>query len=370
VRTVFTNPIDAKRRQLTAYSFSNFVEFKPMKSKNTWSVNDGKIIFHHPGMDVFWNVPLDFEMPSLPILSLAEYILLQPHGVKVDIVPESRHREGRAIAVAYSGGVDSTAAVELLPGSIPIYTKVRQKGQHRLENALLALDEVNGIAVESNYDEFSLLFGKKSGYFGLGGFTITCVLFSEYYSLKTICDGNVLETAYLHSPSGHGTRYNLRDQGKIFNAFNLVGLNYAMPCAGLTEVSTTKIAESYHFAMGCMRGFGGRPCYKCMKCYRKGALQGKPIPTNPEVEKKFSGNIIPMLPSLLWARDKHGLSHPKLNCITKNIDWVDKWYPKSKEFMPHDMTQAIRGQLIRYGIEEMSDFKYIESWVSDRAGCD
>jgi hypothetical protein len=341
-----------------------------MKPLSSWSIGDGKIIYHHPSMDVFWSIPKDFEMPSLSILSLVEYLLLRPHGFAPNVIPKSGTIESNAIAIAYSGGVDSTAAVELLPASIPIYTLVRQKGLHRLDNAVLALEEVGGVAVESNYDEFSLVFGKRAGFFGPGGFTITCILFAEYYNLKTICDGNVLETAYLYSSAGHGTKYNLRDHSAIFNAFNLVGLSYAMPCAGLTEVSTTKIAKGYRFAMGCMRGVGGHPCNNCMKCYRKSALQGTLISTNPEVEKRLSGNLIPMLPSLLWARDNNGLSHERLNCIKKNIDWVDKWYPKSQEFLPTDMHQALKDGLMRHGIDEMNNVRHIESWISDREGCD
>jgi hypothetical protein len=336
-----------------------------MNTFNKWSITDQKIIYHHPEMDVYWKIPIDFLLPSESVLSLAEFILLQPHGVTIDIIPDSKINKHGNIAVAYSGGVDSTAALELIPGAIPIYTKVRPKGFHKLDNALLALEEVNGHAIESNYDEFPLIFGKRVGFFGLGGFTITCVLFSEYFNLKTICDGNVLETAYLYSSAGHGTKFNPRNQSKIFNAFNMAGLQYCMPCAGLTEVSTTKIAKNYNFAMGCMRGIGGNTCNKCIKCYRKRALQGIPLPSNSDVEKKLSSNLIPMLPSLLWARNHNGLSHPLLNSIDKNVDWVDQWYSQSLEFIPLDMQQTIKDGLLRHSINELKDATHLENWISD-----
>lgn len=190
------------------------------------------------------------------------------------------------------------------------------------------------------------------------------MLYSEYFKLKTICDGNVLETVYMHSSLGHGTQYNLKNYSPIFNAFNRAGLQYCMPCAGLTEVSTTKIAKAYRYAMGCMRGRNGQPCNNCMKCFRKRAIQGNPISTNLEVEKKLCGKFIPMLPSLLWARDNKGLSHPILDSIDKNVDWVDKWYSRAEEFIPEELRNTIRSSLNKHGIIELCDPVHLEGWVS------
>jgi hypothetical protein len=329
-----------------------------------WQVADGRLIFRHAKLDVFWQVPDDFTLPSLAVLGLAEFLLLRPHGETVRLQPRPAKRGG-GVAVAFSGGVDSAAALRLLPDPVPIYTEVaRPGGLHQIENALLAVEEVGGISVVSNYDELPQHYGKRRGYFGTGGFTITGVLFSDYLNLRTICDGNVLETVYLHSSNGHGTKYNERDFSPVLDAFATAGLEYCMPCAGLTEVSTTRIAAGYRYAMGCMRGTGGKPCDACLKCFRKRALQGDPLPSNREVEKKLSGDVIPMLPSLLWARDNRGLKHRVLENVSRNISWVDQWYGDALRFIPEHLRDYFLARLAHYRIEPIDDTTDLKAWSS------
>ena len=344
-----------------------------------WLIENGRLIFKHPKMDVYWEVPSDFEMPSSPILGLAEYVLLTPFKEKIELevlkekdlkpsfkgsketnletlVPNSGKKN--CVGVAFSGGVDSTAVLDLLPSTIPIYTQVANPtGMHIIENALLSVEEVGGISIISNYDELAPLYGRSKGFYGDAGFTITAILYSYYYNLHTIADGNVLERMYLFGPHGHGTKYRDQDLSKMMSAFAGVNLGYCIPCAGMTEVLTTKITDKagMKYSMGCMRGEGGVPCNNCLKCFRKRGLQGNPLPTNKEVDKKLNKEYIPTLPSLLWARDYKGLSHPIFDDIVMDISWVDKWYPKSLEYIPEYLHKFFLSKLEEFEIEKMDD---------------
>lgn len=331
-------------------------------------------------MDVFWEVPDGFTMPSLPVLGLAEYVFLTPFKVEVELEPAISERpviedfgdipkvNGRQnVGVAFSGGIDSTAVLHLLPSCIPIYTQVyRPTGMHKIENALLSVEEVGGVAIISNCDELPKVYGKSKGFYGSAGFTTTGILFSEYFNLHTLADGNVLETMYLYGPQGHGTKYRDKDLTNTLSAFAGVNLGYCVPCAGMTEVLTTRIADKVgvKYSMGCMRGEGGNPCNNCLKCFRKRALQGNPLPTNKEVEKKLDKEYIPMLPSLLWARDNKGLRHPRFNDIEINAKWVDKWYPKSLEYIPEYLHKFFKNRLKEFEIEEMEDVSGLLSFSS------
>ena len=42
----------------------------------------GRLTLHHPMMDVFWEVPEDYCMPSMAVLGLAEYVFLTPFKEK------------------------------------------------------------------------------------------------------------------------------------------------------------------------------------------------------------------------------------------------------------------------------------------------
>lgn len=360
---------------------SERVMFDCLTRGRRWSLGQGKLIFHHPQIDIFWETPEDFLMPPLPVLGLAEYIFLTPFKeivelepvteAPVDIVHDEHHVpvvNGKTnVGVAFSGGIDSTAVLQLLPACVPIYTQVHKpSGMHKIENALLSVKEVDGVAVISNCDELPPIYGKSKGYYGNAGFTTTGILFSEYYNLHTLADGNVLERMYLFGPQGHGTKYREQDLSKTMAAFRSVGLEYSIPCAGMTEVLTTKIADKVgmKYSMGCMRGEGGVPCNNCLKCFRKRGLQGNPLPTNKEVEKKLDKEYIPMLPSLLWARDNKGLRHPKFNNIEMNANWVDKWYPKSLEYIPEYLHKFFMNKIKEFKIEEMEDVNGLLSFSS------
>jgi len=370
---------DAMQR-LTVSSIDRWIDYdRPVNSREPtssrsaprtgWSLEGTTLYYREGEIELYWRMPDGFSLPSNALLSLAEAVLFAPYGRKVEIEPARRdyaRRSGR-VAVAYSGGVDSTAAVQLLPGALPIYTQVEAAGLHVLENALLAVEEVGGIAIESNYDILPLAFDRRKGFFGFAGFTVTSILLADHLNIHTVADGNIIDAMYLAGPHGHGTKYKRVDRTSELAMFERAGLRYCAPCAGLTEVSTDRIARGFKYAMGCMRGSGGKPCLNCMKCFRKGAIRGELIPSNPETEKVLAKDPIKAVCGLLWAVENRGLSHPMLDRLKKDISWVDKWYPRSIEFIPIDLRDRFREQLAAYQIEPLADVTPVETWDARRS---
>jgi hypothetical protein len=331
-----------------------------------WRLMGQNLSFSHGGREFFWQMPRRYRLPHPALLNLAEFLLLRDHGIDVPRPKEVRPPSGKRVAVAYSGGVDSHAALRLLRSAIPVHTRVAHPSTlHKPENALLALRKVRGLAIITDSDELPRIHSRTRGFYGNGAWTVPSVLLAEHLKLGFVADGNVLETAYLYSSAGHGTRYSNPDHADLLDRFRIAGLEYAMPCAGLTEVATTRITAEAPYVMGCMRGVGGKPCGGCAKCYRKSALNGHPIPVNPEQQKRLDLEIIPMLPGLLWARDHHGLRHPRIDAIERDVSWADKWYPKAIELLPNELHGPYFKRLRKFGIEPMRDVQALESWVSN-----
>lgn len=304
-------------------------------------------------------------MPSPALLELAAHLLLAPLGQPV----EATHRRapGRRIAVAYSGGVDSTAAMRLLEPARAVHTLVDGASSiHRTENALLATARERGLVVLTNSDRLAKRRGRRRGFYGHGAWTIPSVLLADHLRLGVVADGNVLETMYLHSSAGHGTQYNPVSVQAIQDRFAAAGLQYAVPCAGLTEVRTSELAASNPYAMGCLRGQAGEPCRACYKCFRKLALAGQPTPVDPETQGRLDRDLIPMLPSLLWAARHRGLEHPLLQAMTHDVEWTTRWYADSLQFVPEHLHARVRDRVARAGIETLDDDTPIRTWRSSR----
>lgn len=135
-----------------------------------------------------------------------------------------------------------------------------------------------------------------------------------------------------------------------------------LPCAGLTEVTTTRLAAGLRFAMGCMRGRGGAPCLACMKCYRKEALRGRPIPPNAESERELAAPVIRMLPSLKWCERHRGLRHPVLEAVSQDVAWAEAWYAPSLAYVPERLRGHLLAALGRKGVRPLEDDRALRAW--------
>jgi hypothetical protein len=116
--------------------------------------------------------------------------------------------------------------------------------------------------------------------------------------------------------------------------------------------------------MGCMRGRAGEPCRKCYKCYRKLALAGSPVPSNAESEGRIERDVIPMLPSLLWAVRHRGLRHERLVDSRRDVEWATDWYADALRYLPPRLRSRVRRRVARFGISALRDDSAIREWVS------
>lgn len=237
-------------------------------------------------------------------------------AVGVDITPvdpavEPRESPRRAL-LAYSGGVDSIAAAELLKDDVVLVYSARRKHpwvprvddiyQNGAFLPLVREADARGWHTEvvtTDVDYICDLRPHQPTSFADG---IGAILLADDLAGGGVAWGNVLETLYLEG----GLRWTggMREP-TLPDLFASVGLDYLQPTGAVTEVGTTALVLESNLgdlARSCAVAAGGRPCYWCEKCIRK-ALVGAAVTGEP-LDPRVVRNLDPEHPVMTRLFDK------------------------------------------------------------------
>ncbi|MHC1750270.1 MAG: DUF6395 domain-containing protein [Cellulosilyticaceae bacterium] len=279
------------------------------------------------------------------------------------------------VALAYSGGVDSTAALLLLPEDTIIYFIDRKVPEgvetlYRKDAPLNACNAIraNGRKVYNITTDFEYV-RNPVGFPVEVACAIPGLLLSKYESIDSIAMGMVMESAYR---TGHeiyedyAKRWHYKVWGGLFKA---VGIPLNLVVAGISEVGTQTIVRQSPYAdiaESCMMAEGGKPCMKCMKCFRKKMLE-KTLDREP-LNKEFLEQFFKtrrMKKFLISPFIKHQnvymyitshyegdyepmlLVKKKVGGDLKNVDWIEKWYGPSIELVPQKYQKIIEENITK-----------------------
>ena len=300
-------------------------------------------------------------------------------------VPPRNSRPG----LAFSGGVDSTAALSVMPSTtVPVFLK-RPKKRGSLYDYSAALEscdllsqmgfDVQIIISDLEYLRDPVGFPTDLAHAG------PAILLSDYLGLDSLSFGTVLESAY---GIGHDSfrNYPKMSHWRFFGTlFSAAGIPICLPVSGISEVGTSMIVESSpvgHVAQSCIRGSWGSPCWNCWKCFRKGLLgssQGvndiekinlSGMLNSNEVKKKLTQIPISHENVISYALERLDLSNnqelTELFEILRNntpLDFLERWYSPSILLIPDKWRKSIRSKILRI-LPSMSndEEKIVEQW--------
>lgn len=302
-------------------------------------------------------------------------------------------------SLAFSGGVDSFAALKLMPDTtMPVFChRIVPEGMHqglyRADAALLACRDVsvshNAISIKTDMEYVRDPVGFGVDWTNAAG----AVLLADHFNFNSVAFGMVMESAYF---IGHPHYSNLRSRS-VYRAwsplFEAAGVPIALPTAGLSEVVTSKIALSMRDVWhpdSCVRGGAGQPCMKCFKCFRKkildAKLEGSEIPKN-HFEIPYSSKEVKrrLLEQPIHHEDVLAYSLQDLKCASNSVlhalllkcrsitDYgrglsvLDRHYEKSFELVPEFMRDELAEKIRRYAEPySVHDVQLIESWETGR----
>lgn len=352
--------------------------------KERWHFESGRLWLTYEDREIWFEMPPDwkFEETHSDLFKLAEFVLLSPYEPKILENWRPSRKPGIRPGLAFSAGVDSAAAMCLMPERTLLFYHERAGIDSILnhDNANRFIDhlvEEEGrpvIRVRSNHEISRTFGGKSPGFTTDYACAVHVILLADHYDLDSIATGMPLENSYLF----HGQKY--RDFQKTYfwekhaPLFKSIGLPIYQPVMGCSELINRQIVDSYgygDYAQSCLRSSVGNSCGKCWKCFRKNTLIGKPFQMSNEIKKFLGKEPLKMAASTIYSIQKlqqknlagEILSeHPHiLALIKKDVSFLEGYYPKAIELIPEKYRELTKNLLMGCA-PEMNNMKYFEKF--------
>ena len=360
----------------------------------------------HPdllGMAILLMVyPFTKDKISLPFAISKEFADVVLEALSIKMYPVDTKLKKRIITdgrpgLSYSAGVDSTAALAIMPKNTAIVflDRILQMYKSSLYNKSAALYTIDNI--KERYEAYKIPtnveFLREPIGFPVSNVddrtdipfsaAIPLILMADYLKIDSIAYGIVMESIYM---VGH-KEFDDFAKNKIFlkwkKIYEIINCELFLPTAGLTEVATSKISNSFavsKFVRSCMRGDLNGPCKKCIKCFRKltldQALLRDKVNYNDLISNLNSNEVVKNLYSTIKHENvyRYIVQNLKQNRFTENLSkrislvdedtrWMERWYSKSIVFVPKKYQEEFQKNIERY-LKNMTsdDCKFVEQW--------
>ena len=300
--------------------------------------------------------------------------------------------------LAFSGGVDSTAALMLMPkDTVCAWLDRPQLTERTLynksaANATMDFAEKSGFEVHKTYCDVEHL-RKPVGFPVDLASGMTAVAIASQRNIDCIAFGMVMEASYKNAEFVYRTEHTkYRDYARSTHyetwkeMFAAAGIFLFFPVGGISEVGTSTIVLNSSFkgsVRSCIRGEWPDPCNNCWKCFRKTLVDNRILekPVSDEmmaswikvqgVKYKLGegsgdfGNV------LAWALKGPHVSGKiakklleRLEGSRRDLDLLSKWYPPSIELVPEKYRDSFIESVGKY-LETMSDSEIKDSEMFD-----
>ena len=279
-----------------------------------WSQTGSQLNFKSGAREIYFHMPIGWNLEDThsDLFRVAHYVLCSPweKGILDDWQPT--RVKGWRCGLAFSGGVDSAACMELMPPETVLLYHQRDGFNSKLNhaNAIRFIKKLqrNGkqvVSVKSNHEQIRLDNGKSVGFSTDLAAAVHVILLADYFELGSIAMGMPLENSYLFH--GHkGRDFNQSSYWKTHSAIlQKAGLDLVFPTAGASEIINQRIVDNSDYAdyaESCLRSNeAGKVCGKCWKCFRKNSMKGKEVQIQGEIEVFLNKKPLKQAISTLYA---------------------------------------------------------------------
>ncbi|MFH1747971.1 MAG: DUF6395 domain-containing protein [Planctomycetota bacterium] len=335
---------------------------------------------------------LPFGVSSQLRQHVAERYKIEVNPVDPALRPRQAGPNSRP-GLCFSSGVDSTAALQLLPPDTVLVFSQRIAALDGRDGRMYCEDAgIRGCQIlkQAGREVWIIptdveFMCESIGFFNDLVIAAPVLLLADYLGLDSIAFGLILESSYLNKA------FRYREYTKSSHHLQHGGLSAAagMPwnlvTAGLSEVVTTRLVlESpyQHLAQSCVRGFFSEPCMNCAKCFRKSllesALAGETLPDAVldqyfqirDARRELSHVPIKHEDVIMFILQRYRGDHPEMRALARtlradevDLGWMERWYTPSREVLA-DMYRDDAERRITARVQPMSssDIANVKAW--------
>jgi hypothetical protein len=297
---------------------SNAQTHIPYNVAKRWRQNGNTLHFAYDEIEVYFKMPDDWRIEETheDLLRVAHYVMTSPweDGILDDWIPS--RKPGWRPGLAFSGGVDSVAAMLLMPQDTALVYNRREgfssgidhTNADRLFSHMLEKLGRPVLQVPSSHESIRKFQGKTAGFSTDYACAVQVILLADYLQLDSLATGMPLENTYLfhgHRYRNFGASWFWRHYSEIFRN---IGLSIYQPVGGCSEVINQKIVTENNlldFAQSCLRSNKpGKPCGACWKCFRKNTLAGHEFSFSNEIDTFLKKRPLKQAASTLYSIQK------------------------------------------------------------------
>jgi len=374
------------KARLKRISEPNYNDLQPSKFLNkewdgenllsNWHQEENILWLRYPNGWVYWEMPIEFDLKKTHhgLLYLAMEVLLSPWIEEVRHWDVEARTRGINPALAYSGGIDSTAAALVLPdNALLAYHKRSFDSSLTHDLAMHSINTWNDrcrqdvIIVPSNHERIRSSYGKQIGFSSDLAAGVHLILLSDALNLSSISFGTPIDNTWL----AKGMKFRNFSQSKYWTKwrtrFKSVGLDLEFPINHVSEAGAMKICERSGIIdniNSCLRGNGEGACMACWKCFIKNGPLGREIIfESKEIQRFLTSTPLRTAQHALWAIQKQNLESkvPHLaKFLSEPLDWWEDYYPPGLSLISEGMRLGVETQTKKY-LQPMSDLITFES---------
>ena len=282
----------------------------------SWQAKGKRLTFICKEGTVHWKLPFRPATAGIhpDLLMVATQALLSPwHKDLLEGWTPSRPR-GEKVGLAFSGGIDSTAAMLLLPeDAVLMYHRRSYKSllKHEGTTRLFRNLNKNGRKVHivpSNHEIIRQHHGLPNGFSTDMASAVHLILTADHFDLGGIAFGMPIDNTYLW----HGHRWRDFSASGWWKQWaplmTSVGLDIVLPIGGISQASTVQLVQEAGLGdvvSSCLRApYPG--CGRCWKCFHKHTLLGREADfAAREIQTFLAKRPLKTATHVLWWIGKH-----------------------------------------------------------------